>query len=69
MKISIKRILAQRNISRIKKELEELDALEAEARSSPLPQRDETHVIMTTAEKRQRLLKELEKYQKMLEET
>lgn len=67
MKLSIKKIMAQRNIERIKKELAELDAMEAEIRDAPLPQRDETHVIMTSQEKRERLLEELEKYQKILE--
>lgn len=67
MKVSIKKIMAQRNIERIKKELAELDAMEAEMREAPLPQRDETHVIMTSQEKRARLLEELEKYQKIAE--
>lgn len=67
MKLSVKKIMAQRNIERIKKELAELDAMEAEIRDAPLPQRDETHVIMTSQEKRERLLEELEKYQKIAE--
>ncbi len=67
MKLSIKKIMAERNIARIEKELAELEAMEAQMRDAPLPQRDETHVIMTTQEKRERLLKELEKYRKIVE--
>ena len=67
MKISIKKIMAERNIARIKKELAELDAMEAQVRDAAISQRDETHVIMTAQEKRERLQKELEKYEKVLE--
>lgn len=67
MKISVKKMMAQRQIARIKKELEELDALDANMLNTPVPPRDETRAIMTTAKKRERLLAELAKYQKQLE--
>lgn len=66
MKVSVKKIMAQRHIARIKKELAELEAMEAEMRDTPRSQHDETHIIMTAKEKRARLLKELEKYEKVL---
>lgn len=57
--------MAQRQIARIKKP-EQLDALETDMLNTAVPPRDETRPIMTTAEKRERLLVELKKYQKQI---
>ena len=59
MKLPIRRVMAETHIKRIKKELEELDALEARAKHEPAGQRDETYLLMNYDEQRKKLLKEL----------
>ncbi|OQA29037.1 MAG: hypothetical protein BWY59_00564 [Verrucomicrobia bacterium ADurb.Bin345] len=68
MKLPIRRVMAETHIKRIKKELEELDALEARAKHEPAGQRDETYLLMNYDEQRKKLLKELEKQQKIVDQ-
>lgn len=67
MKLPIRKVMAETHIKRIRKELEELDGLDARARQEPIERRDETYLLMNHDEQRKKLLKELEKYQKIVE--
>jgi len=69
MKLPIRKVMAESHIKRIKKELEELDALEARAKNEPAEQRDETYLLMNYDEQRKKLLKELEKQQKIMDQS
>lgn len=67
MKLPIRKVMAETHIKRIRKELEELDGLDARAKQEPIERRDETYLLMNYDEQRKKLLKELEKYQKIVE--
>lgn len=67
MKLPIRKVMAETHIKRIKKGLEDLDGLEARAKQEPVGQRDETYLLMNYDEQRKKLLKDLEKYQKIVE--
>lgn len=68
MKLPIRRIMAEQNIKRIKKQLEALDNREAQAQLKPVERTDETYLVVTGEDQKQKLLKELEKYQKIVDE-
>jgi hypothetical protein len=66
MKLNLRKVMAETHIKRIQKELEDLDALEAQAKLKPIEQTDDTFLAVTQQEQRNKLLKELEKYRKIV---
>ena len=68
MKLHLRKVMAETNIKRIKKQLEDLDALEAQTRLQPIERTDDTYLVVTHEEERKKLLAELEKYQKVVAE-
>jgi nitrate reductase NapAB chaperone NapD len=68
MKLPIRRIMAEQNIKRIKKQLEALENREAQAKLKPVERADETFLVVTGKDEKEKLLKELEKLQKIVDE-
>ncbi len=68
MKSKIQKIIAETHIKRIKKQLEELDALEAQSKLQPGEKTDDTYLVVTYDDQRKKLLKELEKHQKVVDQ-
>lgn len=68
MKVPLRRIMAEQNIKKIKKQLEDIDAHEAQARNAPMERTDDTYLAVTHEDQKKRLLKELEKQQKIVAE-
>ncbi len=66
MKLPLQKIMAEKNIKRIKKQLEDLDALDAKATLKPIDQPNETYLVVTHEDQRKKLLKELAKYEKVV---
>ena len=67
MQLNLRKVMAENNIKKIKKQLEELDALDAQAQLQPMENTDDTFLIRTHEDQKQKLLKELEKNQKILD--
>ena len=67
MQLNLRKVLAENNIKKIKKQLEEIEALDAQAQSQPMERTDDTYMIRTHEDQKQKLLKELEKNQKILD--
>jgi hypothetical protein len=59
--------MAENNIKKIKKQLEEIETLDAQSQLKPMEQTDDTYMIRTHEDQKQKLLKELEKNQKILD--
>lgn len=68
MKLPLKKIKAESNIKRIKKELEKLEVTQAQSQLQPMERVDDTLLVTTSADKKNRLLKELAKYEQILKE-
>ena len=68
MKLPLKKIKAESNIKRIKKELEKLEVTQAQSQLQPMERVDDTLLVATSADKKSRLLKELAKYEQILKE-
>lgn len=69
MKLNLKKVMAETNIKKIKRQLEELDALEAQSKLQPGERMDDTYLVVTHDDQRKKLLKDLEKYQKIVAES
>ncbi len=67
MKLNLRKVMAENNIKKIKKQLEEIEALDAEAQLKPMESTDDTYMIRTHADQKEKLLKELEKNQKIVD--
>ena len=63
-----KKVMAETHIKRIKKQLEDLDALDAQSRLRPVENTDDTHFVVTHEDQRKKLRQQLEKYEKMLKD-
>jgi hypothetical protein len=68
MKLNLRKVMAENSIKKIRKQLEELETLDTDARSQPVEQTNDTYVIRTHENEKQKLLAELGKYQKILDE-
>ena len=68
MKLPLKKIRAEANIKRIKKELEKLEVAQAQSQLQPMERVDDTLLVATSEDKKGRLLKELAKYEQILKE-
>ena len=68
MKLPLKKIRAEANIKRIKKDLEKLEATQAQSQLQPMEHVDDTLLVTTSEDKKNRLLKELAKYEQILKE-
>jgi hypothetical protein len=68
MKLQIKKVIAETHIKRIKKQLEDLDALDNQSRLQPMEKTNDTHLIVTHEDQRRKLRQQLEKYEKQLKE-
>ncbi len=68
MKQQIKKVIAETHIKRIKKQLEDLDALDNQSRLQPMEKTNDTHLIVTHEDQRRKLLLQLEKYEKQMKE-
>jgi hypothetical protein len=68
MKQQIKKVFAETHIKRIKKQLEDLDALDNQSRLQPMEKTNDTHLIVTHEDQRKKLRLQLEKYEKQLKE-
>ncbi len=67
MQLNLRKVMAENNIKKIKKQLEEIEALDAQAQLQPMESTDDTFMIRTHEDQKQKLLKELEKNQKILD--
>lgn len=67
MQLNLRKVMAENNIKRIKKQLAEIEALDAQAQLQPMERTDDTFVIRTHEDQKQKLLKELEKNQKIFD--
>ncbi len=65
MQLNLRKFMAENSIRKIKKQLDELEALEAQAKLKPMESTDDTYMIRTYEDQKQKLLEELEKYQKI----
>lgn len=68
MKVPLRKIMAEQTIKKIKKQLEGIDTLEAQAKHAPMERTDDTYLVVTHEDQKQKLLKELEKQQKIIAE-
>ena len=68
MKLPLKKIRAEANIKRIKKDLEKLEVTQAQSQLQPMERVDDTLLVATSEDKKGRLLKELAKYEQILKE-
>ncbi|HPG00323.1 MAG TPA: hypothetical protein PLE77_09635 [Kiritimatiellia bacterium] len=68
MKVPLRKIMAEQNIKKIKKQLEDIDGLEAQSKNAPMERTDDTYLAVTYEDQKQKLLKELEKQQKIVAE-
>ena len=68
MKLPLKKIRAEANIKRIKKDLEKLEVAQAQSQLQPMERVDDTLLVTTSEDKKSRLLKELAKYEQILKE-
>ena len=64
----IRKAMAETQIKRLKKQLEDLDAMEEEAKTRRVDGQDETFLLVNFDDKRKKLQKELEKQQKIVDE-
>jgi hypothetical protein len=67
MQLNLRKVMATNNIKRIKKQLEEIEALDAQSQLQPMERTDDTYMIRTHEDQKQKLLEELEKNQKILD--
>lgn len=67
MQLNLRKVMAENNIKKIKKQLDEIEALNAQAQLQPMESTDDTYMIRTHEDQKQKLLKELEKNQKILD--
>ena len=68
MKLPLKKIRAEANIKRIKKDLEKLEVAQAQSQLQPMERIDDTLLVATSEDKKSRLLKELAKYEQILKD-
>ena len=68
MKLPLKKIRAEANIKRIKKDLEKLEVAQAQSQLQPMERVDDTLLVTTSEDKKSRLLKELAKYEQILKD-
>jgi hypothetical protein len=66
--MDLRKSKAERNIKRIKKALEELDAAQNPDLMQPIEDPKDTFIIQKTGMRRQKLLEELKHYEAMLAE-
>ena len=66
--MNIRKAMAEQQIKRIRKQLEDLDAMDAQSKLQPMERTDDTYLEVTHQDQRAKLLKELEKYQKIVDE-
>ena len=66
MKVPLRKIMAEQTIKRIKKQLQDLENLDAHAKNAPMERTDDTYLVVTHEDQKQKLLKELEKQQKII---
>ena len=62
----IKKFIAQQKIRVIEEQLAEIAELKAQKKSQPVEQVNDTYLEVTYADREEKLLKELEKYKKMI---
>jgi cytidylate kinase len=67
MQLNLRKVMAESNIKKIKKQLEEIDTLNAQSQLQPMECADDTYLIRTHEDQKQKLLKELKKNQKILD--
>jgi hypothetical protein len=67
MQLNLRKVMAENNIKRIKKQLEDIETADAQAQLQPMERTDDTYMIRTHEDQKQKLLKELEKNQKILD--
>jgi hypothetical protein len=67
MQLNLRKVMAENNIKKIKKQLEEIQTLDAQSQLQPMERTDDTYMIRTHEDQKQKLLKELEKNQKILD--
>jgi hypothetical protein len=67
MQLNLRKIMAENNIKKIKKQLEEIETLDAQSKLQPMEHTDDTFMIRTHEDQKQKLLDELEKNQKILD--
>jgi hypothetical protein len=67
MQLNLRKVMAENNIKKIKKQLEDIEALDAEAQLQPMERTDDTYMIRTHEDQKQKLLKELERNQNILD--
>ena len=67
MQLNLRKVMAENNVKKIKKQLEEIEALDAQSQLQPMERTDDTYMIRTHEDQKQKLLKELEKNQKILD--
>ena len=67
MQLNLRKVMAENNIKKIKKQLEAIEAADAQAQLQPMERTDDTYMIRTHEDQKQKLLKELEKNQKIVD--
>jgi hypothetical protein len=67
MQLNLRKVMAENNIKKIRKQLEEIQALDAQSQLQPMERTDDTYMIRTHEDQKQKLLKELERNQKILD--
>jgi hypothetical protein len=67
MQLNLRKVMAENNIKKIKKQLEEIETLDAQSQLQPMERTDDTYMIRTHEDQKQKLLKELERNQKILD--
>ena len=67
MQLNLRKVMAENNVKKIKKQLEEIEALDLQSQLQPMERTDDTYMIRTHEDQKQKLLKELEKNQKILD--
>ena len=68
MSLSLRKLKAEAQIKRIEKRIHELDVMEAQATLKPIERIDDTFLVTTHADEKNKLKAELKKYQKIIED-
>lgn len=63
----VRKGVLERKIERIRREMETIDAQDADLRESAIPRPDETHVVISLAERRRQLADELKDLEQEIE--
>lgn len=63
----VRKGVLERKIERIRREMETIDAQDADLRESAIPRPDETHVVVSLSERRRRLADELKNLEQEIE--